>query len=57
MLELLICFYYPKKIVYRSLDERTRDGHYYASASKMMIDYLKHPDKPDEPTDVIPDIY
>ena len=40
-----------------TLDERTCDGHYYASALKMMIDYLKHPDKPDEPTDVIPDIY
>lgn len=39
------------------LDERTCDGHYYSSALKMMNDYLKHPDKLDQPTEVIPDIY
>lgn len=40
-----------------TLDERTCDGHYYASALKMMNDYLKHPDKLDEPVEVVPDIY
>lgn len=40
-----------------TLDERICDGHYYASALKMMTDYLKHPEKLDEPVEVIPDIY
>lgn len=40
-----------------TLDERICDGHYYASALKMMNDYLKHPDKLDEPVEVVPDIY
>lgn len=40
-----------------TLDERICDGHYYASAIKMMNDYLKHPDKLDEPVEVVPDIY
>ena len=39
------------------LDERICDGHYYASALKLMNDYLKHPEKLDEPTEVTPDIY
>lgn len=40
-----------------TLDERICDGHYYASAIKMMNDYLKHPEKLDEPVEVVPDIY
>lgn len=39
------------------LDERICDGHYYSSALKMMNDYLKHPERLDEPTEIIPDIY
>ena len=39
------------------MDERICDGHYYASALKMMCDYLKNPDKLDEPVEVVPDIY
>ncbi len=39
------------------LDERICDGHYYASALKMMNDYLKHPEKLDEPVEAVPDIY
>lgn len=39
------------------LDERICDGHYYSSALKMMNDYLKHPERLDEPTEIVPDIY
>lgn len=39
------------------MDERICDGHYYASALKMMMDYLKNPEKLDEPIEVVPDIY
>jgi hypothetical protein len=39
------------------MDERICDGHYYASALKMMLDYLKNPEKLDEPIEVVPDIY
>lgn len=40
------------------LDERICDGHYYASALKLMLDYLKNPDKLDtEEIKVVEDIY
>ena len=39
------------------MDERICDGHYYASALKLMCDYLKNPEKLDVPVEVVPDIY
>lgn len=39
------------------MDERICDGHYYASALKLMCDYLKNPEKLDIPVEVVPDIY
>ena len=39
------------------MDERICDGHYYASALKLMCDYLKNPEKLDNPVEVVPDIY
>lgn len=40
------------------LDERTVDGHYYASALKLMLSYLKNPEKLDnEEIEVVEDIY
>lgn len=38
------------------MDERICDGHYYASALKMMCEYLKKPEKLDDPVEVVPDI-
>ncbi len=40
-----------------TMDERICDGHYYASALKMMVDYLKHPEKLDIDVEPVPDIY
>lgn len=37
-------------------DERICDGHYFASALKMMKDILQHPDKLDMPVTVVEDI-
>lgn len=39
------------------LDERICDGHYYATALKQLLEYLKHPEKLDEPVEVIEDVY
>lgn len=39
------------------LDERTCDGHYYASALKLVNTYLKHPEKLDIPNETVADIY
>ena len=38
------------------MDERICDGHYYSSALKKIMEYLKHPDRLDMPVAVIKDI-
>lgn len=39
------------------LDERICDGHYYSSGLKKINEYLKHPDRMDQPVEPVPDIY
>ena len=39
------------------LDERICDGHYYSSGLKKINEYLKHPERMEQPVEPVPDIY